>query len=129
MKISIILLAGLLAFGLQAADTAKFAIGEWEPYTGQKLEGNGMATEIVVAACAAAGIKPEFEFSPWKRAEASVEEGSCFATFPYQASKEREGKFEFSDLLCKSANGILFHKGNPRTATFVFNKPEDIKGF
>jgi len=127
-SLAITILAGLLGFGLQAADSVRFAIGEWEPYTGQELEANGLAAEIVSAACAAAAIKAHFEFSPWKRAEASVEGGSSFATFPYQASRERAGKFGFSDPICKSSNGILFHKGNSRTAHFVYSRPEDLKG-
>ena len=122
-------LMGAMGMGLHGADSVKFATGEWEPYTGQKMEGHGMVTEIVTAACTAGGIKPEYEFFPWKRAESNVEIGNSFATFPYQAIKEREGKFLFSDVLCVSGMGILVHAGNKKTDTFEYAKPEDLKDF
>jgi polar amino acid transport system substrate-binding protein len=124
-----LLMAGMLCLGLAASDTVKFATGEWEPYTGQKMEGYGMVTEIVAAACSAAGIKAEYEFFPWKRAEANVEGGQVFATFPYQQIKEREDKFYFSDVLYTSGMGILMHIGNAKTASFEYSKPEDLKTF
>jgi polar amino acid transport system substrate-binding protein len=125
-------LAGLLGLSLGAAaapDKVKFAIGEWAPYTGAQLEEYGMAAELVGAACAAAGLKAEFEFAPWKRAESSVEMGACFATFPYQDTREREARYEFSDSLFRSNNRLLYHTGNARTAGFVLHRPEDLKGF
>jgi polar amino acid transport system substrate-binding protein len=88
-----------------------------------------MASELVSAACAAAGLKAEFQFSPWKRAEASVEDGTCFATFPYQDTRDRESRFDFSDSLFKSANRLLYHTSNPKSARLVYGRPEDLKDF
>ena len=127
-------LAGLLGLGLAAAEAAgpdkvRFAIGEWAPYTGEKLEAHGMAAELVSAACEAAGMKAEFEFTPWKRAEANVEQGVCFATFPYQDTREREARYDFSDSLFRSWNRLLYHTANARTAGFVLHRAEDLKGF
>jgi polar amino acid transport system substrate-binding protein len=128
------ILAGLLGLGMGAAEgpalgKVRFAIGEWAPYTGEKLEERGMAAELVSAACAAAGLKAEFEFTPWKRAEANVEMGTCFATFPYQDTREREARYDFSDSLFRSSNRLLYHTSNARTAGFVLRRPEDLKGF
>lgn len=122
-------LASLLALAGHSTEPLKFAIGEWEPYTGQKLEGYGMVAEVVTAACNARGLKAEYTFFPWKRAEASVEEGSFFATFPYQQTTERDARFYFSGVLCRSNNRILLHKGNPKTAEFVYASISDLKGY
>ncbi len=122
-------LAGLIGLGLFSADSVKFAIGEWEPYTGQKLETYGMVSEVVTAACNAGGLVAEYAFFPWKRAEAGVEGGTYFATFPYQETSDRNTKYDFSEVLYKSPNGILLHKGNPKTAKFTYASPSDLKGF
>lgn len=122
-------LAGLIGLGLFAADSVKFAIGEWEPYTGQKMEAYGVISEVVTAACKAGGLTAEYAFFPWKRAEAGVEGGTYFATFPYQETRDRNTKYHFSEILFKSPNGILLRKGNPRTAKFTYSSPSDLKGF
>jgi polar amino acid transport system substrate-binding protein len=123
------LVACLIGLSLFADVRVKFAIGEWEPYTGHQLECFGMTAEIVTAACHAGGIEAEYEFFPWRRAESCVEEGTSFATFPYQGTKERAAKYYFSEIICKSSNGILLHKGNPRTSDFTYSTPETLKGF
>jgi polar amino acid transport system substrate-binding protein len=123
------LLAGLIGIVLRSAEPLKFAIGEWEPFTGQNMEGSGLISEIVTAACNAVDIKAEYEFVPWKRAESYVETGVCFATFPYMNIQERVGKFYFSDILYTSSMGILAHQGNARTANFTYSSPEDLKSF
>jgi polar amino acid transport system substrate-binding protein len=126
-------LAGLLGISLAAAEAGgervKFVIGEWPPYTGERLEESGMASELVSAACAAAGLKAEFQFAPWKRAEAAVDQGTCFASFPYQDTRERGGRYDFSDSLFRSSLRLLCHPGNPRVANFNYTRPEDLKGF
>lgn len=128
-RLAAAVLASLAGLGLFAADRVRFAIGEWEPYTGQNMEAYGMASEVVTAACAATGLKVEYEFFPWKRAEANVQRGTHFATFPYQETADREPKYYFSDSLCRSTNGILLHRGNARIASFSYANPEDLKGF
>jgi polar amino acid transport system substrate-binding protein len=122
-------LASFLGLGCLAAESVKFAIGEWEPYTGQKMEAYGMVSEVVAAACAAGGLVAAFEFFPWKRAEAGVEGGTYFATFPYQETLERDPVYYFSEFLCRSSNGILLHKSNAKTAHFTYSSPDDLNGF
>lgn len=119
----------LLAFasGLQA-QTARFAIGEWAPYTGQTLPGNGLAAEIVTAACKAAGLEASYEFVPWKRAESSVLRNLYFATFPYLRSPERDGRFLFSEVLFNSGLGVLTLGSNEKTRFLRFSTPADLKG-
>ncbi len=107
----------------------QFAIGEWEPYTGETIENYGMAAEIVTAACKPVGITPEYHFYPWKRAEMSVSDGTSFGTFPYKEIPERKDKFYFSKPLLYSSFGILMHKKNQKVSKFEFTRIEDFKNF
>jgi polar amino acid transport system substrate-binding protein len=128
-RLAILVLAGFLGGGIRAAEVVRFAIGEWAPYTGRGLEQSGMAAEVVSAACKAAGLEAEFTFFPWKRAEANVETGAFFATFPYRETPDRALKFHYSETLYTSTNAILLHRGNPRTAHFKYSGAEDLKAF
>ena len=107
----------------------KFSIGEWEPYTGEKIENFGMTTEIVTAACKAVGLQAEYDFSPWKRAENNVLKGSHFGTFPYKEIQERTANYLFSNTLFSSSFGILKYKKNTKTSSFTFASVEDFKTY
>jgi len=126
---SLLILVALLglAGGVQA-QAVKYAIGEWAPYTGQQLPGNGLATEVVTAASKAAGLAPSYDFVPWKRAESSVLQNTHFATFPYLRSPERQGKFLFSDVLFSSTLRVLLFKNNEKAKKLNFSTVADLKG-
>ena len=47
-----------------------FAIGEWPPYT--YASENGLATDIVTAACKSVGLNYRIIYVPWLRAESTV---------------------------------------------------------
>lgn len=130
--ISTVLCALLISFvgNTFAEETkVKFAIGEWEPYTGENMDQNGMASEIVRAACKASGLEGMIEFSPWKRAENQVMTGNYFGTFPYKEIKERTADYIFSNTLFVSSFGILIHKKNIKTKDFQFQKNEDLSNY
>lgn len=127
-RLAAIFLAGWTGSGLFAADPVRFAIGEWAPYTSQGQAFHGLAAEIVTAASQAAGLQPDYQFFPWKRAEARVLDGTFFATFPYQETPERAGAFLFSEVICRSSNALLLHRGNPRMDAFRYAKAEDLSG-
>lgn len=135
IKISNLLIILLIStFGLSTLANAddsrvKFAIGEWQPYTGEDIANYGMATEIVTAALSAVGLKPEYRFFPWRRAEAVVGDGEFFGTFPYKETPERVGKFYFSDVLFKSSFGILIHKDNQSVSGFTYKKINDFENY
>lgn len=112
-----------------AETTVKFAIGEWEPYTGESIADHGMATELVTAACKAAGLTAEYSFVPWKRAENNVLTAKDFGTFPYKEIAERSDKYIFSDTLFSNSFGILMSKNNKKTETFEYSKIDDLKNF
>lgn len=110
------------------SQTVPFAIGEWPPYTGQGLPGNGLACEIASAACRQAGLVPRYEFFPWKRAEAFVESGDFFASFPYRSTGERLSKFLFSAPLFRSSSAILLYADNPLTGKTGTDGPASLAG-
>ena len=117
----------LLAGNVLAQNTVvKFAVGEWDPYTGETMPGNGMAVEIVSAACAAVGLKTEYHYFHWKRAENNVLTGNHAATFPYKELPERMTDFVFSNTLFASHFAILMHKNNYKTERFKFSTVEDF---
>lgn len=128
LRVAAFFLAGWTGLGLFPADAVRFAIGEWAPYTEQGQARHGMAAEIVTAACLAAELQPEYEFFPWKRAEARVLDGSFFATFPYQETPERTRTFLFSEVICRSSNALLLHRGSSRMTPLSDAKIEDLKG-
>ena len=97
----------------------KFAIGEWIPYT--TSTDRGLATEIVFAACNAAGIKCSIVHTPWLRAEKLVETGDVFGTFPYALTDERKNVYRFSDPIFKSTNLIIYNTNNPRVNVNAIN--------
>lgn len=97
-----------------------FAVGEWAPYVGAALPGNGYAASIVKAACGAAGLRARFEFYPWNRAELRTVEGLAFATFPFVILPEREGRYFFSEAIIQSDIGILRSSENQKTRSFRY---------
>lgn len=120
-----------IAFGLGAqARELVFAVGEWAPYTSAALPGQGAASEIVSAACAAAGLRAVIEFVPWNRAEAEVLKGRAFATFPYLRMPERDLIYFFSEPLFSSEIAILAHGFSQRTRSFLYDgDPASFRGF
>jgi len=84
------------------AQTLPFSIGDWPPYTGEDLPNRGIATEIVEAAARSAGFEPTFSSLPWRRAEAGVESGHFFATFPFIATAQRSTEYLFSSVIFTS---------------------------
>lgn len=111
------------------AQNLSFGLGEWVPYTGQKLKANGMAVEIVSAACAASGMKASFAWYPWRRAEAMVLTGEIFGTFPYTDGAGRRERYLFTSPLFHSRFAILVNPKNPRTEGFKYSSPADFKDF
>lgn len=111
------------------APTLTFAVGEWCPYT-EAAPGEGLAAELVRAACTAAGLASEFEAVPWPRAEIMVLNGRSFASFPYPRQTMREPNFLHSDPIIESSVVIVVNRNNPRTEGFSYGgNPEAFKGY
>ncbi len=132
MKIfaSVFIAIAIVSTGIAvSAQTVSLNVGEWEPYTGEKLSNGGMAVEIVTAAYEAVGIKTEIGFVPWKRAEADVASGRVFASFPFQATHEREELYRFSDVMFTSTFAIAYKRGSVASRDFAYSSITDFKGY
>jgi polar amino acid transport system substrate-binding protein len=124
----ILFLASSVTFGQELE--VRFATGEWEPYTGERLPGGGPATLLVGAICKAAGIKPVIDFVPWRRAEWMVETGNSFAAFPYLITDDRKKTYDFSEALFGGKTGFLYYSKNPKTPGDIdFERIEDLNGY
>lgn len=123
-KKSLIALVAALALNAQA-ETVTFAIGEWEPYTGETAPDYGLSSKIISTACEKAGLTCEYEFMPWKRAYNMAMKGAVIGTFPWSAEeKERQDKFYPSKESVSSTETVFFYKDIefPADAIKDFNK-------
>lgn len=91
-----------------AEESLQMLTGEWSPYVSDALEGNGLAAEIVVHACLAAGLEPSTDFAPWTRCESDVREGRVFAAFPFTPNQDRTEYALFSDPVIQ-ARTVFFY--------------------
>lgn len=119
----------MLAAGNVAADLEiPLATGEWPPYIGSTLPGNGMLGEIVSATLALMQAKPRYTFTSWPRAEQLVEKGLVFAALPYVQTEERAYRFDFSDTL-NTTQTVLFYSKTQFTTPPRIAKPEELKPY
>lgn len=112
MKKTIFFISILFFTSLTYSEVVRFATGEWAPFTSEKMENYGYVTELVTAICKEAGITPVYEFYPWARAEHVVEEGECFAAFPYVITEDRKLRYNFSNNLFFGETVFMYYSGN-----------------
>jgi polar amino acid transport system substrate-binding protein len=88
-------------------------------------------TRIVSAACARAGIQPDYQFLPWARVDQEVLDGRLFAGFPYARTEERAKSYDFSDPVYFVTMLVFYDDRNPRFARGVppFTRIEDLRGY
>lgn len=110
------------------AQEIPLATGEWEPYTGQKMENFGFFPELVNAVFKEMGKTPKYSFLPWKRAEDSTKDGENFAAFPYIRTEEREKTFAFSDEV-SFTQGLLFYRKDKITKEITYEKFDDLAAY
>lgn len=109
LVVLMVALALLSGMGL-SAQNVPIATGEWAPWVGEKLPGQGLSTEVIVAACKQAGLTPVFSWygDAWTRCEADIAKGSAWATYPYTVTPERSKTYDFSDVLV-SGRGLIYY--------------------
>lgn len=76
--------------------TVTIAVDVWAPYLEKDDPTQGMASELVIKAFKAVGIKVEFVFVPWARALDGVRHGKYDATYPWLITPERQDFAWFS---------------------------------
>lgn len=103
------------------------ATGEWPPYTGEALEGGGVAVELVKAVFQEMGRQADIRFLPWRRCEASVRGGAVWAAFPYVRTPERQAGFFFSEPLIEGRD-VWFYYGD-RMKAVVYGTLADLRPY
>lgn len=73
--------------------------GDWPPFLGEHLPGNGAISQVVRESFALKGIETRYGFFPWARALALAAEGKWDASVGWAFSEERARDFYFSDAL------------------------------
>jgi polar amino acid transport system substrate-binding protein len=106
------------------AEELSFALLEWPPHTTQKMEGYGVASELVTAVTKEMSMEPKYQFYPLKRLLHYVKEGKHWAAFPGSYTKKRAEVFWYSAPIFPQVDRFFYYKGKPKVK---FEKLEDLK--
>ncbi|MNF39065.1 Bacterial extracellular solute-binding protein, family 3 [compost metagenome] len=79
-----------------SAQTLKLATGEFQPYVGESLPGQGLSSQIVQLAFETAGYQTLLVFMPWRRAAAQTGAGHYDGSYPWAMNDERKLRFLYS---------------------------------
>lgn len=102
----------------------QFSAGEWPPYLGANLPGQGIAAQLIRDIFADAGYQVSFHFLPWPRAYRETLHGQYAATAIWMYAPERAIDFYYSTAVLEE-EFVLFHlKAQP----ILFDKLEDLAG-
>ncbi len=102
----------------------QFSAGEWPPYLGANLPGQGIAAQLIRDIFADAGYQVSFHFLPWPRAYRETLHGQYAATAIWMYAPERAIDFYYSAAVLEE-EFVLFHlKAQP----ILFDKLEDLAG-
>jgi len=123
--IVVLILSVLLSAGL-AAETVLLVTGEYPPYVEIEKPGFGLASEIITAAFKTQSIDVDYQFVPWLRCEAMVQNGDALGTFPYFWNEEREKTYNFSDPLYKAGARFFILKEGRIPESMVWESYEDF---
>jgi len=101
----------ILALPSEARPLLRLAANYWEPYTGNSLVNNGIASEIVVTALNRAGYDVTIDIMPWKRVLAMTYNGSVDGVVAIWSTKERDSKLLFSSSYMSNELVLLYMPG------------------
>ncbi len=95
------------------AQTSQVTIttGEWPPYNGKKLPGEGFANAIVRAAFCEMGIEVRFGYFPWSRALKLAADGSWDASAIWAFSESRSRELYYSVPIVEGQD-VLYYQVN-----------------
>ena len=112
VKLYLFSLVLLLSPSLALAEELTIVTGEWAPYMGKELPGNGFLNEIVTKAYAEVGINVNFVYMPWKRVS-ELEVGRYNAiSSAWVWNKEREKKWRLSEKITQGEDILVTHKNS-----------------
>ncbi|SCA57444.1 Extracellular solute-binding protein [Candidatus Terasakiella magnetica] len=100
----------------QPPEILRLVANEWEPYTGDRILNQGLATDIVSTALRRAGYDVMVNIVPWTRALKGVEAGNYHGIIAAWYNKEREKKMVYSDHYL--TNDLVLFKRSEDQITF-----------
>lgn len=108
-----------------AAQTNQIGIttGEWPPYNGKNLPGEGYANAIVRAAFCEMGIEVRFEYFPWSRALKLASDGSWDASAIWAFSETRSRELYYSVPIVEGQDVFYYRVGTD----FDWQTLEDLR--
>jgi len=98
--------------------------GNFPPFVGEKIEGQGLATKIIQRTMKEMGNQTTITFLPWKRGFRDTYNGKYYGTYPYSKNKERQRKWHYSQPLY-NLQEVFFSKVENN---FVYTNNEDLVG-
>jgi polar amino acid transport system substrate-binding protein len=104
--------------------TIRIAIGEWPPYTSERLNGYGIAGKLITEAFAASGVEVVYVIYPWNRALELSRRGGIEATATWFESADRRADYHLSDPLFDSKFLLYYLKDKP----IAWQKVDDLDG-
>ena len=109
------------------AETVTIATGEFPPWTTESGKYGGFVNRVITAAFARCGIKVQFSYMPWKRAETETRLGHYDASAVWFASQASEHDFVLSDPISNHRE-VFFHlKSKPLPNWATLSDLRDIK--
>lgn len=125
----------LLAFAVaarppnaQAIDQpVRIAVDSWPPYIETNSPDKGMATEVVLSALKAVGLKAELVFVPWARALDEMGHGHFVASYPWIKTEKRAAIARFSDPIMRMR--FVFFYRRDRLKKVEFKELTDLRKY
>jgi polar amino acid transport system substrate-binding protein len=115
----------MLALPVAAADRVRLATGEWPPYASASLPHGGVATRIITAAFAEAGIDVEYSYLSWKRGYEVARQGKLDGAILWAEADKADVDFLSTDPIM-TGSVVLFH----HTETPIENTdPASLRGY
>ena len=109
----ICLCIGLLVPATAHAGPVTIATGEWPPWSGENLPGQGYVLQLVREAFAETGHTVKYEFYPWARALVVTVEGGVDASAYWYESEKVKKDCYYSDVLTRERI-VFFRKKSTR---------------
>ena len=123
MRLCLFILLFVFASTGQSA-VYSLATGEFPPFTGEKLNSQGLATKIIEHTLQKMGHQARIDFLPWKRGYKQTLAGKYFGTFAYSKNKERQIEWHYSAALYQLKEVFFSQKKQ----AFSFETENDLKG-
>ena len=127
-----LLMLSVCVFGYAATGAAEMtliiATGENPPYVSERPE-ESFLTDIFLEVAKEMGVMFDFQFMPWKRCEASVEELKAWGAIPYISTPERQKKFYFSEELFYRQSKFFAYSPDGRHQQIPYAALSDLKGY